>query len=140
MQHTDIDRNNKQVSHSQGPGQENKDTKEEETDHEGNSRSSICQIIKWTFQVENYEYQEEKLKQCLEDISSTCAFEGFQKQECLYTMDCVVRELGKAEASVPSRNRQPKLTLKHTSSHNTSPVSLRIPFRSEYKAALTNEF
>ena len=63
----------------------------------------------------------------------------FQKQEYLYMMDCVVRELGKAEASVPNRNRQPKLTLKHTSSHNTSPVSLRIPFRSEYKAALTSE-
>ena len=35
----------------QRPGQENKDTKKEETDHEGNSRSSISQIIKWTFQV-----------------------------------------------------------------------------------------
>ena len=31
---------------SQGPGQESKDTKEGEADHEGNSRSSICQIIK----------------------------------------------------------------------------------------------
>ena len=30
----------------QGPGQESKDTKEEESDHEGNSRSSICQITK----------------------------------------------------------------------------------------------
>ena len=51
----------------------------------------------------------EKLKQCLEDISRMCAFEGFQKQEYLYMimMDCVVREPGKAEASVASRNRQP---------------------------------
>ena len=30
----------------QVPGQESKDTKEEETDHEGNSRLSICQITK----------------------------------------------------------------------------------------------
>ena len=49
--------------------------------------------------------------QCLEDISSMCALEGFQKHEYLYMMNCVVRELGKAEASVLSRNRQPKLTL-----------------------------
>ena len=56
----------------------------------------------------------EKLKQCLEDISSMCAFEGFQKQEYLYMimMDCVVMEPGKAEASVASRNWQPMLTLK----------------------------
>ena len=56
----------------------------------------------------------EKLRQCLEDISRMCAFEGFQKQEYLYMimMDCVVREPSKAEASVESRNRQPMLTLK----------------------------
>ena len=65
----------------------------------------------------------EKLKQCLEDISRMCAFEGFQKQEYLYMimMDCVVREPGKAEASVASRNRQPMLTLKlFISQHFTS--------------------
>ena len=46
----------------------------------------------------------------MENISSICAFEGFQKQVYLYMMGCVVRELGKAEASVASRNWQPMLT------------------------------
>ena len=32
------------------------------------------------FQVENYVIQVEKLKQCLEDITSVCILEGFQKQ------------------------------------------------------------
>ena len=35
------------------------------------------------------------------------------KQEYLYLVDSVVRKLGKEEASVASRNRQPKVTLKH---------------------------
>ena len=30
--------------------------------------------------VENYVIQVEKLKQCLEDITSVCILEGFQKQ------------------------------------------------------------
>ena len=34
------------------------------------------------FQVENYVIQVEKLKQCLEDITSVCILEGFQKQVC----------------------------------------------------------
>ena len=42
-----------------------------------------------------------------------CVFEGFKKQEYLYLVDSVVRKLGKEEASVASRNRQPKVTLKH---------------------------
>ena len=42
-----------------------------------------------------------------------CVFEGFKKQEYLYLVDSVVRKLGKEEASVASRNRQPVLTLKH---------------------------
>ena len=32
------------------------------------------------FKVENYVIQVEKLKQCLEDITSVCILEGFQKQ------------------------------------------------------------
>ena len=65
------------------------------------------------FQVENYEYQVEKLKQCLEDITSVCVLEGFQKQEHLIMVDSVLKELGRAEAAVASRNRQPMLTSNH---------------------------
>ena len=49
-------------------------------------------------QVENFEYQVEKLKQCLEDITSVCVLEGFQKQEHLVMVDSVLKELGRAEA------------------------------------------
>ena len=43
MQHTVISLNNEYFN---ALDRRTKDTKEEETDHEGNSRSSICQIIK----------------------------------------------------------------------------------------------
>ena len=43
MQHTVISLNNEYFNTLD---RRTKDTKEEETDHEGNSRSSICQIIK----------------------------------------------------------------------------------------------
>ena len=64
-------------------------------------------------QVENYEYQVEKLKQCLEDITSVCVLEGFQKQEHLIMVDSVLKELGKAEAAVESKHRQPMMTSSH---------------------------
>ena len=48
--------------------------------------------------MENFEYQVEKLKQCLEDITSVCVLEGFQKQEHLVMVDSVLKELGRAEA------------------------------------------
>ena len=63
--------------------------------------------------------QVEKLKQCLEDITSVCILEGFQKQvvqrlqylfysfvqEHLMMVDSVLKELGRAEAGLASRNR-----------------------------------
>ena len=57
--------------------------------------------VRWkhiAVQVENFEYQVEKLKQCLEDITSVCVLEGFQKQEHLVMVDSVLKELGRAEA------------------------------------------
>jgi len=70
-------------------------------------------LRKQAMKVENFEYQVEKLKQCLEDITSVCVLEGFQKQEHLIMVDSVLKELGRAEAAVASRNRQPMLTSKH---------------------------
>ena len=69
--------------------------------------------------MENYVIQVEKLKQCLEDITSVCILEGFQKQvaqglqylfysfvqEHLMMVDSVLKELGRAEAGLASRNR-----------------------------------
>jgi len=57
--------------------------------------------------------QVEKLKQCLEDITSVCILEGFQKQEHLVMVDSVLKELGRAEAALESKNRQPILTSPH---------------------------
>ena len=66
-------------------------------------------------QVENYVIQVEKLKQCLEDITSVCILEGFQKQEHLMMVDSVLKELGRAEAGLASRNRS---VFKSGLSHN----------------------
>ena len=52
--------------------------------------------------MENYDYQVEKL----EDITSVCVLEDFQKQENLM-MD------SKAEAAVESKHRQPMMTSSH---------------------------
>ena len=66
-------------------------------------------------QVENYVIQVEKLKQCLEDITIVCILEGFQKQEHLMMVDSVLKELGRAEAGLASRNRS---VFKSDLSHN----------------------
>ena len=58
--------------------------------------------------MENYDYQVEKL----EDITSVCVLEDFQKQEHLM-MDSVLRELGKAEAAVERQHWQPMTTSSH---------------------------
>jgi len=57
--------------------------------------------------------QVEKLKQCLEDITSVCILEGFQKQEHLLMVDAVLKELGRAEAGLATINRDPVLTSAH---------------------------
>jgi len=57
--------------------------------------------------------QVDKLKQCLEDITSVCILEGFQKQEHLMMVDAVLKELGRAEATLASSNREPVLTSPH---------------------------
>ena len=63
--------------------------------------------------VEDFEIQVDKLKQCLEDITSVCILEGFQKQEHLVMVDSVLKELGRAEAGLASKSRQPVLTSVH---------------------------
>ena len=57
--------------------------------------------------------QVEKLKQCLEDITSVCILEGFQKQEHLVMVDQVLKELGRAEAGLASKGRKPVMTSNH---------------------------
>ena len=64
----------------------------------------------------------EKLKQCLEDITSVCILEGFQKQEHLLMVDAVLKELGRAEAGLATINRDPVLT----SAHFITQVSLNM--------------
>merc|ERR1712183_150506 len=61
-------------------------------------------LRKQAMKVENFEVQVDKLKQCLEDI---------QKQEHLVMVDSVLKELGRAEAGLASRTRQPVLTSAH---------------------------
>jgi len=63
--------------------------------------------------VENFVLQVEKLKQCLEDITSVCILEGFQKQEHLVMVDAVLKELGRAEAGMASSNRTSVMTSPH---------------------------
>jgi len=70
-------------------------------------------VRKQAMKVENYVIQVEKLKQCLEDITSVCILEGFQKQEHLVMVDSVLKELGRAEAGLASSNRTPVLTSPH---------------------------
>lgn len=68
---------------------------------------------KQAMKVENFVIQVEKLKQCLEDITSVCILEGFQKQEHLVMVDSVLKELGRAEAGLASLNRKPVMTSPH---------------------------
>merc|ERR1712142_1339020 len=70
-------------------------------------------LRKQAMKVENFEVQVDKLKQCLEDITSVCILEGFQKQEHLVMVDSVLKELGRAEAGLASKSRQPVLTSPH---------------------------
>lgn len=70
-------------------------------------------VRKQAMKVQNYVIQVEKLKQCLEDITSVCILEGFQKQEHLVMVDSVLKELGRAEAGLASANRTPVLTSPH---------------------------
>jgi len=70
-------------------------------------------LRKQAMKVENFEYQVEKLKQCLEDITSVCVLEGFQKQEHIMMVDSVLKELGRAEAGLAAKSRPPVMTSPH---------------------------
>jgi len=80
-------------------------------------------LRKQAMKIENYEIQVEKLKQCVEDITSVCLLEGFQKQEHLVLVDQVLRELGRAEAALASKTREPVLTSSHFITHYFSSFS-----------------
>jgi len=80
-------------------------------------------LRKQAMKIENYEVQVEKLKQCVEDITSVCLLEGFQKQEHLVLVDQVLRELGRAEAALASKTREPVLSSSHFISHYFSSFS-----------------
>ena len=54
-----------------------------------------------------------KLTQCMDDITSVCILEGFQKQEHMMLVDAILKELGKAEAAKAVKNRVPSLSSKH---------------------------
>jgi len=75
-------------------------------------RRAKC-LRKQAMKNENFAYQVEKLKQCLEDITSVCVLEGFQKQEHLVMVDSVLKELGRAEAGLASKSRKPVMTSHH---------------------------
>jgi len=70
-------------------------------------------LRKQAMKIENLEIQVEKLKQCVEDVTSVCLLEGFQKQEHLVMVDQVLRELGRAEAALASKTREPVITSPH---------------------------
>ena len=75
-------------------------------------RRAKC-LRKQAMKNEEFAYQVEKLKQCLEDITSVCVLEGFQKQEHLVMVDSVLKELGRAEAGLASKSRKPVMTSHH---------------------------
>lgn len=54
-----------------------------------------------------------KLKMALEDMTAVCILDGFQKQEYLMMVDTILKELGRVEAKIAIRNRQPALTSHH---------------------------
>ena len=124
----------------QRPGQENNDTKEEETDREGNSRSSICQIIKWTFQV-GLKTTSIRWRSwsSVWTTSAACVQSRASRSRSISTWWTVWSGSSGRQRQWRAGTGSPCWP-RNTSSLNTSPVSLRIPFRSEYKAALTNEF
>ena len=85
--------------------------------------------------VVNFEIQVDRLKQCLEDITSVCILEGFQKQEHLVMVDSVLKELGRAEACLACKSRQPVLTSTHFIAQYL-PASVKIQFLNLWKRRL----
>jgi len=75
-------------------------------------RRAKC-LRKQAMKNEDFAYQVDKLKQCLEDITSVCVLEGFQKQEHLVMVDSVLKELGRSEAGLASKSRKPVMTSHH---------------------------
>eukprot|EP00094_Tigriopus_californicus_P012644 TCALIF_12222-PA protein Name:"Similar to TOMM70A Mitochondrial import receptor subunit TOM70 (Homo sapiens)" AED:0.21 eAED:0.21 QI:0/0.4/0.5/0.83/1/1/6/169/580 len=54
-----------------------------------------------------------KLRMALEDMTAVCILDGFQKQEYLMLVDTILKELGRVEAKIAIRDRQPGFTSHH---------------------------
>jgi len=59
------------------------------------------------------EHAQAKLKMALEDLTAVCLLESFQRPDHIQLVDAVLKELGRAEAKLVVRKRQPELTSKH---------------------------
>ena len=75
-------------------------------------RRSKC-LRKLAAKTEDINDKVVKLTQCMDDITSVCILEGFQKQEHMMLVDSILKDLGKAEATKAVKNRVPSLTSKH---------------------------
>ena len=60
--------------------------------------------------IEEREEIVKKLKTALEDCTSVCILEGFQKQEPMILVDQILKDLGRAEARLASKKRVPVLS------------------------------
>ena len=58
-------------------------------------RRSKC-LRKLAAKTEDLEDKVAKLTQCMEDITSVCILEGFQRQEHMMLVDAILKELGKS--------------------------------------------
>jgi len=74
-------------------------------------RASV--LRKQAKKVDNFQVQVDKLKQCVEDITSVCLLEGFQNQKYVVMVDQVLRELGRAEAELAFKTNEPVLSSNH---------------------------
>ena len=55
----------------------------------------------------------ERLRTALEDMTSVCFLEGFQKQDHLVLVDTILKDLGRSEARIIFSERKPVLTSQH---------------------------
>jgi len=60
--------------------------------------------------VEDQDEVVKKLKTALEDCTAVCILEGFQKQEHMMLVDTILKELGRAEAKLATKKRDPVLS------------------------------
>jgi len=105
-------------------------------------RASV--LRKQAKKIEDFEVQVEKLKQCVEDITSVCLLEGFQNQKYVVMVDQVLRELGRAEAELAFKTHEPVLSSNHFisqyfTSFSQDPIMKSIDMESEGDVDETEE-